>query len=243
VINRESVDAWLRDGCGRCERYKTPSCKVHRWTAILEPLRELVRSVGLCETLKWGSPCYTFDGPEGAHVAMIAVFNDSCTLVLLKGEALEDPEGALERVGPNTRLARRVAFRSLDELVARRAVVRSLLEQAVALERAGVVVRAAPADEPVPVELARLLDERPEVRRAFEALTPGRRRSHVLHVQGAKQSETRARRAEQCAERILAGRGFNEREDARPSPPRAGAEPAAGRTPRRRRPGPDPETT
>ncbi len=64
---------------------------------------------------------------------------------------------------------------------------------------------------PVSAELAGRLATDARLRRAFEALTPGRRRSHILHIGGAKQSETRARRVEKCAPVILAGRGFNER--------------------------------
>jgi uncharacterized protein YdeI (YjbR/CyaY-like superfamily) len=51
----------------------------------------------------------------------------------------------------------------------------------------------------------------PTSTRAFEALTPGRRRSHILYIAGAKQSETRTPRAEKCAPEIRAGRAFQER--------------------------------
>jgi uncharacterized protein YdeI (YjbR/CyaY-like superfamily) len=33
----------------------------------------------------------------------------------------------------------------------------------------------------------------------------------VIHIPGAKQSETRPRRVDRCVPDILAGRGFNER--------------------------------
>jgi uncharacterized protein YdeI (YjbR/CyaY-like superfamily) len=78
-----------------------------------------------------------------------------------------------------------------------------------ALERAGAKVAPTPL-EPIPEELQRRLDADPALRRAFDALTPGRRRSHALHVAGAKQAETRERRVDRCAPVILAGRGFNE---------------------------------
>ena len=48
-------------------------------------------------------------------------------------------------------------------------------------------------------------------REAFEALTPGRRRSWVLHFGTAKQAATRAARIEKAAPKILAGKGFNDR--------------------------------
>jgi len=94
-------------------------------------------------------------------------------------------------------------------------VVARLLAEAVALARSGPPKRrgAAAARETAsePPELAQLLNGDPALRRAFEALTPGRQRSHALHVLGAKQAATRARRAEQCVADIVAGRGFRER--------------------------------
>jgi uncharacterized protein YdeI (YjbR/CyaY-like superfamily) len=207
-MNNSNVDSYLRDGCGRCEHFQTPSCKVHLWTKALEALREIVLSTGLDEEMKWGSPCYTLGGK---NVVMIGAFKESCVLSFFKGGALVDPDGALDSAGPNSRVARWMKFRSLDDVLARRAIALRFIEQAIALERAGVKVAKSAEAEPVPIELEQRLEVDPDLRRAFEALTPGRRRSHLIHITGAKQSETRARRVDKCAEDILAGRGFNER--------------------------------
>jgi uncharacterized protein YdeI (YjbR/CyaY-like superfamily) len=203
-----NVDDYLRDGCGRCDQFKTPTCKVHLWTDELVALRALVRASGLDETVKWGSPCYTLGGK---NVAMIVSYRDHCALQFWKGAALVDEEGVLVAPGESSRFVRLVPFRSMAEVKAKRAVAKRLLEQAIALEREGKQVDAKPAAEPVPAELAERLAADPALARAFEARTPGRRRSHILHVSGAKQSETRARRVDKCAPEILAGRGFNER--------------------------------
>ena len=207
-MNTTSVDAYLRDGCGRCEHYRTPACKVLRWTEPLEALRALVRAAGLEEEMKWGSPCYTL---QGKNVVMIASLKDFCALSFLKGAALEDPEGLLVSPGPNSRFARYLKFTSLEQVKAKRTWVKRFLEQAIALERDGTKVTPSKEREPVPEELARRLAADPALRNAFEALTPGRQRSHILHVSGARQVETRERRVEKCAKDILAGRGFNER--------------------------------
>ena len=208
-MNTTSVDAYLRDGCGRCEHYQTPACKVHRWTEALVALRELVLAAGLVEEMKWGSPCYTL---AGKNVVMLASFKDSCALSFFKGAALVNDEGALESPGPNSRFGRFLKFRSVEDVTARRALAVRLVDQAIALERAGTKVQVEPASEPVPAELEERLAKDDTLRQAFAALTPGRRRSHILHISGAKQSETRARRVDRCATDILAGRGFNERQ-------------------------------
>lgn len=206
-MNTGSVDSYLTDGCGRCDHYQTPQCKVHRWTPGLVTLREVALASGLVETMKWGSPCYTLDGK---NVAMLISFKDSYGLSFFKGAAMSDPDGTLESAGPNSQHARFLKFRAPDEASVRRAQAVAFLDQAMALERAGV--KTAPAARPdVPGELEARLAADPALRAAFDSLTPGRQRSHILHVSGAKATETRARRAEACAEIILTGRGFNER--------------------------------
>lgn len=202
------VDDFLRDGCGRCERFATPACKVNDWREVLVRLRALALESGLTEDRKWGFPCYTLDGK---NVLMVAAFKEHAALSFFKGAAMVDDAGLLEAPGESSRFMRQLKVRSVSELRARRPAARALIEQAIALERAGTKVDAAPASEPVPDELTARLSKDRKLRAAFDALTPGRRRSHILHVSGAKQPETRARRADKCVEAILAGRGFNER--------------------------------
>ncbi|MBI5611285.1 MAG: YdeI/OmpD-associated family protein [Deltaproteobacteria bacterium] len=207
-MNTGTVDSYLQDGCGRCDLYRTPNCKVLRWTPALVQLRELALASGLTEELKWGSPCYTL---EGKNVAMIVAFKESCALQFFKGAAMSDPDGLLERPGPNSQYGRFVRFLANEHVAPKRPQLLKLLEQAIALERAGVQVEPKAEREPLPEELEQRLAADPKLAEAFQALTPGRQRSHVLHISGAKQSETRARRVDRCVPEILAGRGFFER--------------------------------
>jgi uncharacterized protein YdeI (YjbR/CyaY-like superfamily) len=203
-----TVDDYLRDGCGRCERFRTPGCKVHRFAATLVALRALARAAGLTEEVKWGAPCYTLDG---RNVAMVSALDGGCVLSFFQGALLEGDGGALELPGPNSRVARVLRFREVDEVEARRPLVEAMLAQAAALARSGAKVAPAPDPGPLPDALEALLAADPALRRAFEALTPGRRRSHALHVAAAKQPGTRARRAAGCAPLIAAGRGADGR--------------------------------
>jgi len=63
----------------------------------------------------------------------------------------------------------------------------------------------------LPAELLDRLDGDPDLAAAFAALTPGRQRSWVLHVTGAKQTATRIARIDKAAPSIRAGKGWNER--------------------------------
>lgn len=207
-MNTSSVDSYLSEGCGRCDHYRTPRCKVHRWRGGLAALREVLLAAGLEETVKWGAPCYTLGGK---NVAMLVALRESCGLSFFKGAALPDDEGLLEAPGPNSRHGRYLRFRSEDEVLARLPEAARFVAAAIALEAAGVTIAPLAEPEPLPLELAQRLADDPALQQAFEALTPGRRRSHVLHVSGAKQPETRERRVERCVLAILAGKGFNER--------------------------------
>lgn len=205
--NNTSVASYLAEGCGRCDKFQTPECKVHTWADELAALRELLGETELKESMKWGSPCYTLGGK---NVVSLSALKDCAVLSFFKGALLPDPEGLLEQPGPNSRHARYLKFFSLEDLEEHREATHALLAAAIEAERQGKQVEGKP-QEPVPEELQAALDADEALAAAFAALTPGRRRSHVLHVSGAKQSKTRVKRAARCAEKIFAGKGFNER--------------------------------
>lgn len=77
-----------------------------------------------------------------------------------------------------------------------------------------------PGDKPSPTpaielveELQDRLDRDPQLAEAFASLTPGRQRGYNIHISGAKQAKTRESRIEKCVPKILAGKGFHDRDD------------------------------
>jgi hypothetical protein len=64
---------------------------------------------------------------------------------------------------------------------------------------------------PVPAELKQVFAKNPAVKKAFDALTPGRRRAYIFHFSGAKQPATRQSRIEKCIPAILKGKGLTDR--------------------------------
>lgn len=206
-MNTISVDAYLLDGCGRCDKYQTPDCKVHLWTDTLVGLRAILTDTELVETMKWGAPCYTLDG---TNVLMIAATVNYCAISFFKGYALEDPEDVLELVGPNARVGRVIKFRQAGDLDAKRDATVAMVQQAIDLQKSGAIPPPPEVEDVLPEELEDRLDSDAELREAFDALTPGRQRSYIFHIGGAKKSATRASRVERCIPKILAGKGFNE---------------------------------
>ena len=108
--------------------------------------------------------------------------------------------------------ARVMKFTSAKEIIAKAATIRAYVREAIAVEKAGLrVEKKKTEDFPVPEELTAKFKKDAKFRKAFEALTPGRQRSWLYHVGGAKQAATRAARIEKAAPAIFAGRGFLER--------------------------------
>ena len=73
------------------------------------------------------------------------------------------------------------------------------------------VPKRAPGSDPVPEELEEVFQEWPAAQAAWDRLTPGRQRSYIIHINGAKQTATRRSRAEKSLPKIMSGKGNNER--------------------------------
>ena len=178
-----------------------------RWREESEQLRAIMLDCELGEALKWGKPCYTV---EGKNIAIIQPMNAFVALMFFKGALLDDAQSVLQEQGENTQSARRLCFTGVREIVEAEAVVKDLVRQAIEVERAGLTVPKK-TELVLVEELQTRLDADPELKAAFEALTPGRQRAYSLFFSGAKRSKTRADRVEKCVRPILAGKGLRDR--------------------------------
>lgn len=202
------VDAYLADGCGRCKLYATPKCKVNTWRTELEMLRDVLLKMPLTEEVKWGCPCYTY---EGKNVAMIAAFKESCVLSFFKGTLLKDRQKILENPGENSRTFRLFRFTEASQIKKLKKEIRDYVLEAIELEKSGAKIEYSKEVQPLPDELKEVLKKDSKLKTAFEQLTPGRQRGYVIFISSAKQSATRFSRIEKCRKNILAGKGFDGR--------------------------------
>jgi uncharacterized protein YdeI (YjbR/CyaY-like superfamily) len=191
-----------------CEdvRVKVPYEK--KWQKEADKLRKIALDCDLNEEKKWGKPCFTY---QKKNVAIVIPLKEACAFSFFKGALLKDPKHILQKVGEHTQAGRWIKFTSLEEITAVQSTLRNYLSEAIKVEASGKKVALKKASEyAVPEELQARLDAAPALRAAFDVLTPGRRKSYIFHVAGAKQAKTREARVERCVPMILSGRGFNE---------------------------------
>ena len=178
-----------------------------KWSEEMAGLRAVLLGRGLTEEIKWGKPCYSH---AGRNIVILQEMKEFLALMFFKGALLHDPEGLLEEQGANSRSARRIPFASVDDVGRLSETVGAYIDEAIAVEDAGLEV--GPVPELLLVEeLQNRLDQDPAFKAAFEALTPGRQREYNLYFSGAKQAKTREARVEKYAQNILEGKGFRER--------------------------------
>ncbi|GIN16955.1 YdeI/OmpD-associated family protein [Shouchella clausii] len=178
-----------------------------KWKEEYKKLREIILDCDLTEEFKWMHPCYTF---ENKNIVLIHGFKDYCALLFHKGALLKDAHGILIQQTENVQAARQIRFTNIEEIIEKELILKDYIDEAIAVEKAGLKVNQDNTNLNIPEELQNKFDEMPALKTAFEALTPGRQRAYILYFSGAKQPKTRAARVEKYVQKILDGLGLKD---------------------------------
>jgi uncharacterized protein YdeI (YjbR/CyaY-like superfamily) len=182
--------------------------KPGKWQEEYAKLRTIILGCGLSEVLKWGCPCYTF---EQRNIVLIHGFKEYCALLFFKGALLEDPKGILIQQTENVQAARQIRFTNTREIIKLSASLKAYIKEAIQVEKTGLKVSLKKTAEfKMPDEFKTKLDEVSGLKKAFNALTPGRQRGYLLYFSQPKQSKTRQARIEKSVPQILKGKGLND---------------------------------
>lgn len=182
--------------------------KATGWQKEYAMLREIALASGLTEELKWGCPCYTL-GKK--NIFLIHGFNEYCALLFMKGALMKDPKGVLIQQTDNVQSARQIRFTSAKDILKVKTSLKSYIADAIEIEKAGKKVELKKPTEFVIAEEFKIkLDKMPKLKKAFEALTPGRQRGYLLYFNSAKQAKTREARVEKYIPQILEGKGLED---------------------------------
>ncbi|KRD07624.1 hypothetical protein ASE21_19180 [Flavobacterium sp. Root901] len=182
--------------------------KANKWQEELNLMRNIALECELNEELKWGVPCYTF---QGDNIVLIHSFKDYCAFLFFKGALLEDTDSILIQQSENVQAARQIRLTNRQEIVDLKKILKTYIYQAIEVEKAGLKVELKKTSEfEVAEEFQKKLNQMPNLQKAFYELTPGRQRAYLLHFSQAKQSKTREARVEKNIPNILDGKGLND---------------------------------
>ena len=182
--------------------------RAKKWKQEMKLLREICLDCGLTEEFKWMHPCYTF---QGKNVVLIHGFKEYCALLFHKGVLLKDTNNILIQQTENVQSARQIRFTSLQEIIDLKSTIKAYIFEAMEVEKAGLEVKLKKTSEfKMPDEFKVALDNDPDLKAAFQGLTPGRQRGYLLYFSQAKQSTTRTSRVEKYIPKILQGKGLND---------------------------------
>src|SRR4249920_1309279 len=150
--------------------------KETQWQKEYDKLRMIILDCGLNEELKWGCPCYTF---ENRNIVLIHGFKEYCAILFFKGTLLNDANGILIQQTENVQVARQIRFTSVREIIKMQPILKAYIYEAIEVEKAGLKVKLKKtSDFKIPEEFQNKLDKNASLKKAFNALTPGRQRAY-----------------------------------------------------------------
>ncbi len=182
--------------------------KASKWQEAYSELRMLALDSGLTEELKWGCPCYT---QQKNNIVLIHGFKNYCAVLFMQGALLKDPKNILIQQTENVQAARQIRFVNIEEILKNKSTIKAYIKEAIAIDKAGIKVELKKTTAyKIPEEFQHVLNEMPELKTAFEALTAGRQRGYLLYFAAAKQVKTREARIEKYLPKILDGKGLED---------------------------------
>lgn len=194
MLRHRSVDAYID--------------AAEHWQMEVKELRRLLLSTGLSETVKWGAPCYTFNG---RNVVGLSAFKSYFGLWFFQGALLKDPQKILVNAQEGrTRAQRQWRMKSATEI--RPVLIRRYIKEAIAIAKSGREIKPDRSKPLViPDELRSALGNSRKAGSSFEKLRPGLQREYAEYVSSAKRAETRQRRIQKILPMIASGSGLNDK--------------------------------
>ena len=179
-----------------------------QWQGELKRLRGILSACELKEEIKWGAPCYTFNGK---NVVGIGAFKSYFGLWFHQGALLKDTNAVLMNAQEGkTKALRQWRMTSSGDI--KPTVIKRYVGEAVQLVRDNREIKPTRSKSMVVArELQAALAKHKTTLAAFEGLTPGRQREYSEYILDAKRDATKSRRIEKIIPIIVAGGGLNDR--------------------------------
>ncbi|MDH3587855.1 MAG: DUF1801 domain-containing protein [Gammaproteobacteria bacterium] len=179
-----------------------------QWQDELANLRKILNACRLDETVKWGAPCYTW---EGKNIVGIGAFKSYFGLWFFQGALLRDPDGVLVNAqAEKTKAMRQWRFQSINDIKV--ASINAYIKEAIELARSGKQIKPD-RNKPilVPPELKSRLAQNKKTEAAFKALSKGRQREYADYIAEARRPDTKTKRLTKILPMIATGKGLHDK--------------------------------
>ena len=173
---------------------------------ILNELRDIIRSTGLIETIKWGMPTYTLNNK---NILGMSAFKHHLGIWFFQGALLKDTEGVLINAQEGKTNAMRQWRFASDSKLDKKLVLKYLLE-AIENEKKGLKIKRKIKPLVIPTQLENILKSNKDVEMSFKALTLAKKREFAEYIMEAKREKTKEKRLEKIIPMIINRKGLNE---------------------------------
>lgn len=170
-------------------------------------LRQILLSTGLEESIKWGTPVYTY---EGKNIVGIGAFKSYFGLWYFQGSFLKDEEKVLINAqAGKTKGLRQWRFNNAKEI--NKKLILTYTKEAIQNHKEGKQVKVERSVEFVlPHELQVEIDKSEKLKSSFYKLTKGRQKEYAEYIDSAKREATRLNRVQKIIPMIENGVGLND---------------------------------
>ncbi|UIR56495.1 DUF1801 domain-containing protein [Sphingobacterium sp. SRCM116780] len=181
--------------------------KTNKWAEELLLLRQIIEPFPFEETIKWGSPVFTFNGK---NVISFAGFKDHFALWFFNGSHLEDHASVLIATqGDKTKNLRQWKFTDRSQI--EESVLKQYIQEAIDIEQKGLKIIPGKKEYlPIPALLQFALDQEPVLKKAFEKLSLAKQNEYNEFIHEAKQDKTKLARIEKIKPNILGGKSLHD---------------------------------
>jgi uncharacterized protein YdeI (YjbR/CyaY-like superfamily) len=171
----------------------------------LNYLRNMLLKQNLEETIKWGSPVYTF---EGKNIVGLSAFKSYFGLWFFQGELLKDSQHKLINAQKGkTQAMRQWRFSNIDEIEEK--IIVRYVQEAIVNEKTGHKITPRKKPLIIPEELKIALSVDNELKDAFSKLTDACKREYAEYVLEAKKESTKITRLQKIIPMILNNKKLN----------------------------------
>ncbi len=179
-----------------------------RWIGRVEELRQIFLAAKLEETIKWGAPCYTYNGK---NVVGLGVFKSYFGIWFYQGVHLKDEAQVLINAQENkTKSLRQWRFQDEDDVP--KELVSSYVLEAIQIQESNIQLPSEPKKSlEVPKILEDALNDDPVLKAKFDELTMYKQKEYCEHISSAKREATKLSRLEKSIPLLLQGKGLHDK--------------------------------